>query len=195
MLGSFFKNDSYIINSIKKGGSIRIKALEYCYKTYHVFQQDLSNKFSKTLSSEDIEEAYDDAFMVFQEQIKNDNFQKKAKLSTYFYAIFRNKCVDLSRKNNKNLQTSSEDQMLTLQSPQVSSLESMINEEEKTKLLALLDQLSEICKTILLLWNDGYNLTEIATKTGLKNANTAKAKKGTCFKKLKSLAKEQLTKD
>lgn len=191
MLRNFFKNDHYLIESIKKGGLDREKALEYCYKSYFKYQTNIAKKYSGLLSPEDIEEAYDDAFIAFNQQIQQNKYQGKSKLSTYFYAIFNHKCIDISRRKDKNASFVDQENFGENENTGIDILEEIIQEEEKEKLLKILDKLSPICKKILLLWNDGYNLKEIAVQTGLKNANTAKAKKGSCFQKLKSIVEAE----
>ncbi|NJO02589.1 MAG: sigma-70 family RNA polymerase sigma factor [Bacteroidia bacterium] len=94
-------HNAYLVECIRKGGSDRDKALEYCYKSYFKYQASMKEKFSKSLTPEDIEEAYDDALVAFDKQMRIGQYQGKAKLTTYFFAIFRNKCLDLVNKNKK----------------------------------------------------------------------------------------------
>lgn len=141
--------------------------------------------FSKKLSSEDIEEAFHDALLAFSDQIIHQKFGGNSRLETFFYSIFNYKCYDRLRKNSKDPDKT--DQTHDPVNPLEDTLMSLIREEDKAMLLAALDRLKELCKKVLLLWNDGYSMEEIARQTGLKNANTAKAKKSQCFHELKSM--------
>ncbi|MDX2304204.1 MAG: sigma-70 family RNA polymerase sigma factor [Microscillaceae bacterium] len=180
-----FKNDAYLVACIQKGGLDRENALKYCYKTYFKFQRQMFGAFSKKLSSEDIEEAFHDAIVAFRDQIIHQKFGGNSKLETFFYSIFKFKCIDTLRKISKD--PDKLDQPFDPVNPLDDTLTSLIREEDKAILLAALDRLKELCKKVLLLWNDGYSMEEIARQTRLKNANTAKAKKSQCFNELKSM--------
>ena len=59
---------------------------------------------------------------------------------------------------------------------------------EKTQLDNLMAKLEPRCRDILMDWNDGYTMDEIAVRNSLLNAHVARSKRYTCLQQLLVLA-------
>jgi len=60
------------------------------------------------------------------------------------------------------------------------------------KIVACVEQLDETCRKLLtLFYFEGLDMEQIALRIGFNNADTAKAKKYQCFKRLEQRVKQQ----
>jgi hypothetical protein len=59
-----------------------------------------------------------------------------------------------------------------------------VTNEEHTDLTAYFNELSDVCREVLMDWSDGYSMDDIAERNGLKNAHTARSKRYNCFQQL-----------
>ena len=108
-------------------------------------------------------------------------------MSSYFYKIFFNKSVDLFRKNTTNKIDYQEVLPDALDKGQLVAKKLETNEDLK-KLYKYLDKLGAPCKQTLMDWGFwGYNMTEIAERSGLASSVQAKDRKYQCLKKLRKM--------
>lgn len=138
---------------------------------------------------EDAEDLLQDALIVLWQKVQKGNFELSSKLSTYLMAI----CKNLWLKRLHKLQKmDGEDKIL----PHLHVCADNFSEISDFKhLQKALDEIGETCKQLLLLFYfDGNDMEQIARKMQFANADTAKAKKYQCFKKLETLIKSRFTK-
>lgn len=178
-------SDNQILQLILKGGKDKEDAAIYLFDSMQGFIITIQGKLN--LSLEDARDAYSDALVKLVRQIKNQTFRGDSKVSSYFYSIFYNTAVDVSRKKttNKNIKT------LPLEDYDVRErdlLGLMDKKEEAKRLVHVMGELGPACKKILLDWGYyGYNMQEIADRSQLSNADSARSMKYKCLKKLKTL--------
>jgi RNA polymerase sigma factor (sigma-70 family) len=177
-------NDNEIIQKIIQGGSHMEKCLETFYKENIRFVSVMEKKYG--IDQEATLDAYTDAVIDFKEQVRNHQFQHKSKCSTYLYSIFSNKCIDILRKKTTHTIIHDLPENLKDQSPDIVQMLTMT--VEKKYLDNLMTLLGSRCRDILMDWNDGYNMDEIAERNALLNSNVARSKRYTCMQQLLLLA-------
>ncbi|MDX2247088.1 MAG: sigma-70 family RNA polymerase sigma factor [Bacteroidia bacterium] len=180
--------DEEIIRAILAGGAQREKMIYYLYdRAYSRMIYKIKKKL--ILTDEEVKDAYSDAIVKLDQQIRSGKFQGKCKLSTYFFRIFYNKGVDILRKRLPHTKITylPEEQGAHVPDPAETILE-LLQAKDKIRMIGgYLDQIGEKCKKVLLMHAKGYTMEEIAMATGLQDAANATGKKHKCFKKLKDL--------
>jgi RNA polymerase sigma factor (sigma-70 family) len=138
---------------------------------------------------EDAEDLLQDALIVLWQKVQQGNFVLSSKLSTYIMAI----CKNLWLKRLGKLQRmDGEDKIL----PHLHICADNFSEVSDFKhLQKALDEIGDTCRQLLMLFYfDGHDMEQIARKMDFANADTAKAKKYQCFKKLENLIKSRFSK-
>ena len=178
-------SDQLIIEGIQKGGVEREKFIHYLFDTHQGFLHKVRKK--QFLSIEEAQDAYADAVVKLASQISLGKFRGDSKLSTYFYTIFYNKCVDVSRKKASHTSTTIEEYP-ELSDPAANILHKMDVADEARQVRGVMDSMGATCKEILLDWAYmGYSMEEIAQRRNLKTADSARSLKYKCLKKLREL--------
>ena len=182
--------DHQIIRLILQGGLDKRKGEEVLFSRYAYFVQEGIRKLG--LSEEDAFNAYSDGILVTIDNITGGAFQGNSSLKTYLYRIFRNKCVDLLRKNatNKNSMNralSIDEQLSQVSDKGRSILQVLIEKADWRLLRERLNQLSEDCRKMLLLWGDDFSDKEIAVAMEYKTADVVKTSRLRCLEKLRRL--------
>jgi len=174
--------DQKFIDDILTGGSAMHKTVEWFYhENFNLVYKMIG---SHKLVKEEALDAYSDAVTAFVENIRNNKFRGEAKCSTYFIRIFNNKCIDIIRKKTTNKM---DQNTISMDNIGTEPVQEIINEDLDIGLTEFLDQLSGICREVLMDWSDGYSMDEIAARNGLKNAHTARSKRYNCFRQLIAL--------
>jgi len=177
-------NDNEIIQKIIQGGSHMEKCLEAFYNDNIRFIPVMEKKYG--LNREAAIDAYTDAIIDFKDQVKNGQFQHKSKCSTYLYSIFNNKCIDILRKKSTHTVINDLPENIRDRSPDIVQMLTM--SVERKYMDNLMAMLGPRCREILMDWNDGYSMEEIAERNALLNANVARSKRYTCLQQLLALA-------
>jgi RNA polymerase sigma factor (sigma-70 family) len=174
-----------VLQFIKEGDNSN--AIRLIYLHLRRFQYKLQYQYR--LSEHDAEAAFDDAILALIKNVKSGRYEEKgANLSTYFYEVFRNKCIDLSRK-----QTNYE-QKLAFEMPEwiPEKVQSRLElDEEKNTLMSYVKQMKGRNCTELLIdfYYNKFAVEALCEKYGYKNENTVTSKKNDCMKELKSIIK------
>ena len=177
--------DDQLIAGMKSGGKDFENISTYMFHAYKGFLPKIKNKLH--LSQQQMQDAYADSLVKLIRHIKNGSFRKESKVSSYFYTIFYNTCVDVSRKNasNKNILTL---ELLEYDARERDLLKMIDNKEEAAQVVRLIHTLGNTCQRILMDWGYyGYSMDEIAERSNLSNAESARSMKYKCLKKLKKL--------
>jgi RNA polymerase sigma-70 factor (ECF subfamily) len=177
-------NDNELIQQIRQGGYPMEKCLEFFYKDNIRFIGLMQKRFG--LSRESLLDAYSDAIIDFKEQVRNHQFQQKSKCSTYFFSIYNNKCIDILRKKTTYTITNEIPENLKDTAPDI--VQMLTITVERDYLEKIIARLSAGCKDILMDWNDGYSMEDIAQRNHLLNAHVARSKRYACLQQLLVLA-------
>ena len=180
--------DRQVIDLLLRGGLDKRKGENILFSRHAYFIREGTRKYG--LSDEDAFSAYSDSVLAAVEKIRNEIFKGESSLKTYLYQIFRNKCVDLFRKNSTdknsiNRTQSIGEQLLYISDKARSIVQLLIEKADWRLLKERLSELSEDCRRMLLLWADNYSDREIALELGYKTADVAKTSRLRCLEKLR----------
>ena len=156
------------------------KALEELYKKYYRMMTKLVITNSGT--EQEAKDVYQDAIIVFWQKATSGNLTLTSKISTYIYSI----CQNLWRKElDRKKRLSNEEQ-------DVAEHVDMEKAERIRIIKNCINQLGDTCRKVLTYYYyEKMSMTEIATRLGFANTDTAKTKKYKCKKKLDELIKSQ----
>lgn len=187
---SFREGDRQIIGQLLQSGLDKRRGEDMLFSRYVYFIREGMRKHG--LPEEDTFNAYSDSVLAAIEGISNGTFKGRSSLKTYLYQIFHNKCVDLLRKNATNKSSMSRTKSITEQLSDISDnarsiVQILIDKTDWNLLKDRLDQLSDDCQKMLLLWADSYSDKEIAVVMEYKTSDVAKTSRLRCLEKLKHL--------
>lgn len=165
-----------IVQKIIEGGNVRKKCLASVYHQYKGFIAKLEGYCGDWEQAQD---AYIDALLDFEIAIVRKRFEIRTPqaCSTFIFHIAKKKV----NREKKHIQTVDEMPDIAIHDPKPNM--------DKEFLLTCMKQLSENCQKILMDWNDGYNMDEIAERVGLKDGKTVAVTKHRCLNKLKTKLK------
>ncbi|MEM6347737.1 MAG: sigma-70 family RNA polymerase sigma factor [Bacteroidota bacterium] len=181
------QDETQWIAAIRQGGVAReraIHALNLAYRGYLVQQ-----KQKLKLSEEDVIDCYTDAVVAVSEHVVDGRFAGESRLSTYFFRIFSNRCIDKLRSNTTNIKKAQQDwseAFVHLPDRAQDFLRSMMDQEKLELVLSYLDALGERCRQIL--WYSaywGYSPKEIAEKMNFSSPKSASSQRYQCLQALK----------
>ena len=154
------------------------------YQRYYVEFKDEFFGFARRMTRDDqvIADSYHDAFIALYENIVQQKLQElSSSLKTYIFSIGKYALLSKLRKGQKEILE-----------PEFGDIPEVLTEtEDNAELIDLrknLRLLGESCrKIILLFYYKRFSVDAIVEEMEYKNANTAKAHKSRCMKKLKEL--------
>lgn len=176
--------DFPLIQAIKSGNE---KALGLFYQDN--FGKILHLVLKNSGSDDDARDVYQDGMMEVVLQIRGGRLdQLSSRLSTYLYSVCYYKWIDRLRQKGKTMRTGFEDDLET----------AVIEEEEDSApylpaLEKVLMQLGEKCMQLLkAFYYEKLTMTQIASKLGFADDNSAKSQKNKCMDKARFLGKNVL---
>ena len=166
------------------------KALSYLYeKTLQkVRKYILSNKGSKD-ESDDI---FQDAVIVFFQQVRKGKFDPKFEIDAYIYIVARNLWINKVRRDKKVIGFEYEGQFEEIVDF-TDQLKNIIDREKSKALSEVFNKLDEKCRKILQYSvYDKLSMKEISEKMGYTSVEVAKTNNYRCKKYLSNLVKKDI---
>ncbi|MDN5216775.1 sigma-70 family RNA polymerase sigma factor [Fulvivirgaceae bacterium BMA12] len=179
-------NTEALISAIKSGGRQEEEAIGFLIeKDYGKIENLIVKRNGSVADAEDI---FQEALTVLILNIRKGAFKGESTVHTYLYAI----CKGMWYKRFKKYTRESDHHagMMVHDLDEETPEAVMLDEEQKSLLHQLFDQLRENCKEVLLYWGMSYSMTEIADMLSFSNAQVAMNKKNKCLKQLKKLMGE-----
>ncbi len=177
--------DQEIIQAIRKGGKSREQITHYLLKKWNGYNHKLAAKYH--LNPAHQKDAYTDAIIKLITQIDQGSFKGNSALSTYFYSIFNNVCVDVLRSSSSNKNRPTEE-VHEWTSVEKEAFNWIGQKDLLTNIKYVIQEMGASCKNILLDWGfNGYTMKEIVQRRQLSSAESARSMKYKCLKKLKAL--------
>jgi len=177
-------SDQEIIRMIENGDE---RALAYLYRTYSKMVRGYILKNSG--KEEDIDDMLQDIVVLVWEKIACKEFvlYESTQLSTYIYSVMKNLWLKRLNKQSKFTSHSIEEH----DTPDED--EENYEDTQKSEIVAqAMQHIGSTCKEILTyFYFYKYSMEEIAEKLNFANAQTVKAKKYQCQKKLEEIIKQQ----
>ena len=186
MVQNIKTSDDWLLLALRSADMVqRDRALAYIYEQHY----DIIASFilKNNGSSTDAEDVFQEAMIVFYKKIQNEELELTCSIRTYLYAICRNLWLkQLSRRNRKQELVGEWEEVMALEEPL-----NMIEEEQRAALAAILDQMGEGCRKLLVhYFYDRMRMKDIAEVMNLANEGVVKNKKLRCMKKLQELVRQ-----
>jgi RNA polymerase sigma factor (sigma-70 family) len=182
---SLFLSDERIVELIRQGDE---QVLSWLYnKHVHMMTKYIRENHG---TDYDASELLQDSLVILWEKIRRSEFLLESKLSTFLYAVVKNKWLQelARRKKHTTLDAAGHNP-----ASDPDALEQLQENERTDMVRKCLEMLSPLCQKILILYYyEEKSMSEIATRTGLANEDVAKAKKYQCKKDLEVLIKSAL---
>jgi RNA polymerase sigma factor (sigma-70 family) len=179
------KTDAQLLAAIREGDDTALGIL-YNKNLRMIIKYFITNNGTE----EEAREYLQDALVIFWEKARDDSFELTSKISTFIFAIAKNRWMrELARrKKHTNLE-------IVESNPdgELNAEEEYQEKESASVVRECMKLLSPLCRKILTYYYyDRKSMAEISTLTGLANENVAKAKKYQCKKELEGLVKKAL---
>lgn len=177
-------SDQDILAGIKIGNHEALRQL------YSLCQPSIARHIlNNNGTEEEADDMAQETVIIIWQKVHQPEFLLSSALTTFAVAIAKNLWL-------KQLQKKSRTSQLSEQHHDIAHVDGSIQRQRDAKtILSLMDELSDTCKELLgLFYFEELDMTEIASRLNLANANTAKAKKYQCFQKLAELVKRQFDK-
>jgi RNA polymerase sigma factor (sigma-70 family) len=162
------------------------RALGILYRNFPMMQKMiLANGGTK----QDAEDIFQDALVIFCRKAKEYDFQLTSQLSTYLYGICYFLWKDEKRRSQKFTSVEVDNELVKADEASITEL---IEEDNQVKQAEkVLNELGERCRELLLLfYNGGIRLKDIARKMGYSSEATAKNQKYKCLEAARLKLKE-----
>lgn len=177
--------DADVIQQINEGGVARERS------TQQIFQQYQGLIFighhTYDLSLQAAADVYADSIAMLIYQINIASFRSEAKISTYLYRIYCNRCCSYLRDELIPNRVEFTDEFPPLTDQALDPYRSLQVRDRVSHLAATCHHLGHHCHQIV--WDSwlGYSSQEIADRTGLKSASTVSTMKHRYIAKLRRL--------
>jgi RNA polymerase sigma-70 factor (ECF subfamily) len=183
-------SDQEIIQHLLQGGNIRRKGEDELFSRFAYYIREGIEKYH--LREDEVFDAYSDSILSAVETITRGQFERRSSLKTYLYKIFHNKCVDILRKTTTNkssvYRTSEITGMLLHMSDTAKSIvQQLIERSDYEDLKKKMNEIGETCRSLLMLFADGYSDKEIAVSMEYKSADVVKTSRLRCLDKLRTM--------
>ncbi len=180
----FLRTDSDIVQSVRRGEKEALLDLF-----------DRNRKPVVTLvtrnggSTDDAEDVLHESVVIFWEKVRDGSFEQRAAVGTFIYGIAKR--VWLQRLSRRRRESPDDGQSDEAVSDAPAPDETLLADEEKSRIHAAIKKLERTCRSLLILFYwENLAMEEIARLMGFANAQTAKAKKYQCKEKLRRLMQE-----
>jgi RNA polymerase sigma factor (sigma-70 family) len=160
---------------------------------------DLFIKFEKVVfkhiqmhggSLDDAKDMLQESIIVLWQNVSAGRFKLQSKLSTYLVAVAKNKWMVEMRTRKRFVQDDPPDHA---QPAEPGILDKIVNDETLERVRIALEQITPICKQLLLLFYfEERSMEEIAEILSFANMNVAKAKKYQCKKALQDVVMQSM---
>jgi RNA polymerase sigma factor (sigma-70 family) len=181
--------DEYLLQLINKGGPDEDEAIRALYVQY--FDGLCKQVVFNGGRDEDGQDMFQETVIAFLHSVKQGRFRGEASIKTYLYAMNRNiwrnemRSRDRSSKREKNYEGMERKE-------DFSGASGLENKQVSQQLVALLENLGENCKQILMqFYYEERSMKEIVAATSYENEQVVRNKKSKCLKKLADMLRER----
>ncbi|HMR42177.1 MAG TPA: sigma-70 family RNA polymerase sigma factor [Saprospiraceae bacterium] len=177
MNANIFTEDQ-LLEAIKAGGNDRQAAIRKIYDDRELKGKVIDFVRNHGGNTEDGQDMFHEGIIVLDRNIREEKFRGESSLQGYLYSICRFLWMNRARKQSKTRLT---DESQPFEGAADFTPESnYFDEERKSVLRQILEQLGERCQKILNLWQLSYSMDEIAEAMGLANEQQARKAKYRC---------------
>ena len=181
-----YTEDGDYVAALRSGGSRREHATDCLYRAYRDNVVSRLQRYVGYLSGQhdEMRDLVQDAFIIMIDKISGSGYNDGS-LIHFWLGIAKGL---LRNKMKRDTRMDLVDDSLKFDGVGVDSPESELIIKERNQMLdVLLDQLGQRCKTVLLLWANGYSMREITEKMDFSSETMARKTKFKCKEKLVQL--------
>ena len=153
-------SDQEIIQRIRNGGTDRDQITVYLLTQWQGYGHKLAEKYH--LNREQQKDAYTDAIVKLVSQVDQGQFKGQSALSSYFFSILNNTCVDVLRiaSSNKNKST---EELHEWTKVEREAFELIGKKDLLENIRYVIEKMGDNCRAILIAWGfQGHSMKEIA---------------------------------
>ena len=183
-------SDEEIIRKLTEAGNNKRKGEDELFNRFSYFIKAGMERFH--LKEDDSFNAYSDTIISAIESICSGQFGNRSSLKTYLFKVFNNKCVDIIRKNTTNKSsvnhtTEISDVLYRLSDGAKSIVQQIIEQSDFEEIKRKLNELGENCKSLLMMFAEGYSDKEISLSMEYKSPDVVKTSRLRCLDKLRKM--------
>lgn len=175
------KTDQELVSAIKKGGEARTRALRQIFSNERERRKIIGFLVQKGCSNEDAEDLFQDAFVIFDQNIRAGRFHWESNLYNYLFGIV--KMIWLNKHRMLQRYRSTE----KIPDAEIESYVLAYYEREAKNVLyrQLLNLLGKRCRTILTMYSEGYTTEEIGREADISDDVRLRKEKYRCLVRLR----------
>lgn len=177
-------NDEQVLSCLRQGGKKEDRAINQLLKEHGGKVKGFIMNHGG--SQEDAEEVFYDALTAFVFNVREGKFQQESAIGTYLFGIAKRLWYKRFERNMNQRTHLEKYKEWNDESIHVDDF-SAVQESTRDYIDGVLNRLQDKCREVLLLWAQHFNMEEIATQLGFKNAQNAMNKKSKCLKQLAQL--------
>jgi len=179
-------SDDKILASLRGGSEERRRALQYFFSNPELMQWTLRYVQAHGGAEQDGRDVFEEAFIIFERQVRTDHFRGDSSLKTWFHSIVRWQWLVAQRKTRPMVDL----EQINLPSSQPDPEKLLIKEERRVMLEQFLVLVGERCQRLLGYFQLNYSMQEIRQLAGFSSNQVASNEVHGCRKKLKSLIEQ-----
>jgi RNA polymerase sigma factor (sigma-70 family) len=177
-------SDAELIANIQAGKSMD-ESIKAIYREYYHYLAWYVQKNSGT--QQDAEDVFQEVVVSFIDLVKKNKFRGESSVKTFLYALNRHMWLNELKRRGRATAREAKYEQAKPHLIMDASYTLIIN-EDKNKVYALIEQLGSNCKKILLLYYyENQSMKEILTQTDYETEQVVRNKKYKCLKQLEQL--------
>lgn len=174
-------SDESLLAAIQGGGQAREEALRRIYLLPGLRETVARFVLDNGGNRSDAQDVFQEAFILFDRNLRERRFEGKSALATYFVAIAKWRWVTLRRHQGRYTELSPAQFDGEVESPENETLRA----EHRDLLTQAMGQIGERCRELLRRYQLDYSMEEIAREMGYANSETAKKEAYRCRLRLR----------
>lgn len=179
----FFRNDAELLAALSGSEQDRRLALQHFFENPRLLQWVTRQVRMQGGSDQDAKDVFEEAFIVFERQVRTGHFRGESSLETWFHGIARWQWLVFRRKQRPTLEI----EQAVLPSVEQTPEKILILEERRVILQQLLVQVGQRCQMLLGLFQLNHSMREIREMLGYSSDQVAANEVHSCREKLKKV--------
>lgn len=179
----FFQNDAELLVALTGSEPDRRRALQHFFENPRLLQWVTRHVRMQGGSDQDGKDVFEEAFIVFERQVRTGHFRGESSLETWFHGIARWQWLAFRRKQRPTVDV----EQAVLPSVEQTPEKILILEERRVILQQLLVQVGQRCQMLLGLFQLNHSMREIREMLGYSSDQVAANEVHSCREKLKKV--------
>lgn len=183
------KTDDELIAGMRKGGSHQHAALKQIFLDQSKRRAVIGYLTSKGCSQQDAEDLYQDAIIIFVGKVVGNDYLSLKSIDSYVFNIAKLNWYNKFRQNRKRAAGEIDGRDAIEE-----DVSKYYDRQERAEILKrVLDKFGERCKRMLLMFSQGYQLSEIAETLKMVDAERARKEKYRCLNRMRKRVQQDET--